>query len=285
MNTRPRRGKIIKRTLAAALAALVVLGLWAFWFEPARLTVRRETLSVPRWPEEHKGLRVAVITDLHVGSPHAGPEKLRRVVERANAESPDLVVLLGDYVIQDVLGGRFVEPELVAAELGRLRATHGVFAVLGNHDWWLDGARVAAALEGAGLVVLENRAARVERGGRAFWVAGVADLWTRTPDIAGSLAQVGGADEPVIILTHNPDIFPDVPERVSLTLAGHTHGGQVNFPFVGRPVVPSRFGQRYAMGHVVEGGRHLYVSGGVGTSIIPVRFRVPPEVVILTLTP
>lgn len=286
MNTPPsRRRKVFKRILAATVAVLVVLGLWAFWFEPARLTVHRQTLSVPRWPEELRGLRVAVITDLHVGSPHWGPEKLRRVVERANSERPDLVVLLGDYVIQDVMGGQFVEPERIAAELGRLRATHGVYAVLGNHDWWLDGERVAAALGGAGVVVLENRAARVERGSGAFRVVGIADLWTRKPDIAGSLAQAGDGGEPVILITHNPDIFPGVPERVSLTLAGHTHGGQVNFPLVGRPVVPSSFGQRYAMGHVVEGGRHLFVSGGVGTSIIPVRFRVPPEVVLLTLTP
>jgi hypothetical protein len=93
------------------------------------------------------------------------------------------------------------------------------------------------------------------------------------------------AGDPVILYTHNPDIFPGVPARVSLTVAGHTHGGQVNLPLLGRPVVPSRFGQRYAFGHVEEGGRHLYVGGGVGTSIIPVRFRVPPEVVVLSLEP
>lgn len=285
MNRLERLGKISRRVLAAVLVLFALVGLWAFWLEPASLTVRRETLSVPRWRAEHAGLRVAVLTDLHVGSPHTGLEKLRRVVERTNAERPDLVVLLGDFVIQNVAGGRFVAPEQFAPELGRLRAAHGVFAVLGNHDNWLDGARVASALEGAGVVVLENRAARVEREGGAFWVVGVADLWTRTPDIAGALAQTSGGDDPVVLITHNPDLFPDVPERVSLTLAGHTHGGQVCLPLVGRPVVPSDFGERYAMGHVVEGGRHLYVSGGVGTSIIPVRFRVPPEVVVLTLAP
>ena len=155
-------------------------------------------------------------------------------------------------------------------------------AVLGNHDWWLDGNRVGAALRAAGVTVLENQALRLERGGRAFWIAGVADLWTREPDVAGTLRQVENAD-PILLITHNPDIFPEVPARVSLTIAGHTHGGQVNFPFVGRLVVPSQFGQRYAMGHIVEGGRHLFVSGGVGTSIIHVRFRVPPEAVMLTL--
>ena len=277
--------------LAFVLAALCVAALWAFWLEPASVTVTRVSLRVPGWRAEHRGLRVAVLTDLHVGSPHVGLDKLRRVVGRTNDERPDLVVLLGDFLIGGkdgkpgeggVVGGTFVEPEPIAEELRGLRAPLGVFAVLGNHDCWYDCGRVARALEGAGVGVLENRAARIERGGRAFWLGGLADLWTGKPDIGGVLRQAGGED-PVVLLTHNPDVFPGVPPRVSLTLAGHTHGGQVNLPLAGRLVVPSRFGRRYAMGHVVEGGRHLFVSGGVGTSIIPVRFRVPPEVVILSL--
>jgi predicted MPP superfamily phosphohydrolase len=91
-------------------------------------------------------------------------------------------------------------------------------------------------------------------------------------------------DEPVLLLTHNPDVFPDVPARVTLTLAGHTHGGQVALPILGRPVVPSRYGQRYADGLVMEDGRALFVSSGIGTSILPVRFRVPPEIAIVTLS-
>lgn len=272
----------LKITLAVAFAVSCVLGLWAFWFEPASISVRHVGLRVTRWHAEHRDMKIAVLTDLHVGAPHVGPEKLRRVVALVNEEKPDLILILGDLVIQDVVGGNFVAPERIADELKNLRATDGVVAVLGNHDWWLDGNRVGAALRAAGVTVLENQALRLERGGRAFWLAGVADLWTRDPDVAGTLRQVEN-DDPVLLITHNPDIFPDVPSRVSLTIAGHTHGGQVNFPLVGRLVVPSQFGQRYAMGHIVEGGRHLFVSGGVGTSIIPVRFRVPPEAVMLTL--
>jgi predicted MPP superfamily phosphohydrolase len=100
--------------------------------------------------------------------------------------------------------------------------------------------------------------------------------------IPRALARVP-ADEPVLLLTHNPDVFPDVPPRVALTLAGHTHGGQVALPILGRPVVPSRYGQRYAYGLVVEGGRALFVSPGIGTSLLPVRFRVPPEISMVTL--
>lgn len=260
----------------------VSLGLWAFWIEPAWLTTHRFVLHLPDWQAEHRGLKIAVLTDLHVGSPHTGLEKLQQVVERTNDERPDMVVILGDLVIQGVVGGRFVEPEPIAEKLRGLRAPLGVFAVLGNHDWWFDGARVAQSLEGAGINVVENAARSVEHRGKPLWVVGIADLWTRKPDIEGSLRQVEG-DDPVILITHNPDLFPEVPPRVSLTLAGHTHGGQVNLPLAGRVVVPSRYGQRYAMGHVVEDGRHLFVSGGVGSSILPVRFRVPPEVLVLEL--
>jgi predicted MPP superfamily phosphohydrolase len=280
--------------LAAALVVLACLAAWAFWLEPASTVVRRVSLSVPAWHAEHRGLKIALLTDLHVGAPHMSLGRLRNVVGRVNEEAPDLVIITGDFVIggpQDeggerggVAGGTFVEPEPLAEELKHLRAPLGVYAVLGNHDWWFDGERVARALGGAGLKVLENEAVRIERDGRGFWLGGVADLWTRRPDVEGTLRQVN-TDDPVILFTHNPDIFPNVPARVALTVAGHTHGGQVNLPFLGRPVVPSKFGQRYAFGHVVEGGRHLFVSGGVGTSIIPVRFRVPPEIVILKLGP
>jgi uncharacterized protein len=284
---RPFKSKM-RVALAAASAVLALLAAWAFWLEPSSLTVRRVSLALPGWHAEHRGLKVALLTDLHVGAPHMGLAQLRRVVERVNAEAPDVVLITGDFVIGGkdhrggVAGGTFVEPEPIAAELKGIRAPLGVHAVLGNHDWWFDGGRVTRALEGAGVRVLENQAVRVERGGRAFWLAGVADLWTRTPDVSGALRGVT-TDDPVILFTHNPDIFPGVPARVSLTLAGHTHGGQVNLPLVGRPVVPSQFGQRYAFGHVVEGGRHLYVGGGIGTSIIPARFRVPPEIVVLSL--
>jgi predicted MPP superfamily phosphohydrolase len=114
-------------------------------------------------------------------------------------------------------------------------------------------------------------------------LVGIRDFWG-PHDARRALAQVTNGD-PVLVLTHNPDVFPEIPPRVSLTLAAHTHGGQVSLPLIGRPIVPSVFGQRYASGHVVEGGRHLFVTTGVGTSIIPVRFRVPPEISIVRLTP
>jgi predicted MPP superfamily phosphohydrolase len=278
------RSRKLRLSILALATLILVLAAWAFLIEPSWLTTHRVAMQIPHWRPEHQGIKIAVLTDLHIGSPFTGVEKLKEVVARTNAEHPDLVLILGDLVIQEVVGGKFVALEPIAEVLKGLRAPLGVVGVLGNHDWWFDGARITAALRQAGVVVLENEAYRVSFNGKPFWVVGVADLWTRKPDIAGSLSQVDEGD-PVILITHNPDIFPNVPPRVSLTLAGHTHGGQVDIPIFGRLVVPSKFGQRYAMGHIVEDGRHLFVSGGVGTSILPVRFRVPPEVIILTLWP
>jgi uncharacterized protein len=270
--------------LARALSVIALaLAAWGFWLEPASLRTRDYALTLPHWPSACSGLRVVALADLHVGSPWNGIPNLHRVVERANAARPDLVLLLGDYVIHGVGGGGFVAPEDVAAQLAQLSAPLGVFAVLGNHDWWFDGPRSRQALEAHGIPVLEDRAVPLARGDCAFWLAGVGDFWETHHDVVRALASVP-EDASVLIATHNPDVFPDVPARVALTLAGHTHGGQVWLPLLGRPIVPSRYGQRFAIGHVVEDGRHLFVTSGIGTSIVPVRFMVPPEVSVLELS-
>lgn len=261
---------------------MVTVVVWTFWWEPGRLVLNEIELMVPNWPEREE-TRVAVIADLHVGSPRNGLDNLRRVVRRVNETLPDLVLIAGDLIVDNVVGGRFVPPEEIAEDLAAINARFGVFAVLGNHDRWLSAERVEKALAGAGITVLENRAVRVSVRGAGIWIAGVSDYWTGHPSIEEALSGVDPA-EPVILFTHNPDLFPEVPPRVSLTVAGHTHGGQVIIPFVGPANTPSRFGDRYAAGHVVEGGRHLFVTTGVGTSRLGVRFLVPPEVVSLKLT-
>jgi predicted MPP superfamily phosphohydrolase len=271
-----------RAAITAIAVILLALAVWAVLVEPRHITVRHSEITLESWPPALTGLRVGVLGDIHTGAPHVSPERLGALVAKVNLATPDVIVLLGDFVIHDIVGGSFVEPEVTADLLGGLRAPGGVIAVLGNHDWWYDGPRVRAALERRGIVVLENRAHRVAHRGRAFWLAGLADLWTREPDLISALAAVP-AGEPVLLLTHNPDVFPGVPPRVALTLAAHTHGGQVRFPPFPAPVVPSRYGSRYAVGHVVEEGRHLFVTTGVGTSILPVRFAVPPEVALLTL--
>ena len=266
-----------------ALCTILLL-LWGFWIEPRRLVLRETTLRVPNWPAKNEDLRIAVITDLHVGSPHHGLPTLARIISRVNEARPDVILILGDLVIQGVMGGDFVAPERIAEELRSLRARAGTYAVLGNHDWWLNAPRVIRALSRAGIAVLEDSAQQVQLGRSEFWLAGVSDFWEGRHDVRAALRHVPpGA--PAILFTHNPDIFPDVPTGPALTIAGHTHGGQVDVPIIGPPVVPSKFGRRYARGHVVENGRHLLVSSGTGTSILPVRIRVPPEIVILTLRP
>lgn len=268
------------------MCCAALLALWAFVIEPNRLVLRETQITLPAWPASFKGFRIAVISDLHGGAPHITSGKIRQVVEMTNTAQPDLVVMPGDFVIQNVLGGEFMEPEAIASELKGLRARFGVFAALGNHDWWYNGLRVKKALENAGIRVLENDAAKIELNAEAIWLIGIGDMWEGNPNVASALAKVPrmvNGVPPIIAFTHNPDIFPSIPSGVSLTIAGHTHGGQVRLPIIGRPIVPSDFGKRYAAGHIVEGGKNLFVTSGIGTSILPVRFRVPPEISLLTI--
>jgi predicted MPP superfamily phosphohydrolase len=263
---------------------LILLGLaaWSFLIEPDRLVVKYSNIQLEGWRENAGPLRIALIADLHAGAPFIKEDKLRQVVAAINETHPDIVLMAGDFIIQDVIGGRPMEPEQIASALQGLHPPLGTYAVLGNHDWWGDGERVGRVLGTAGIRVLENEAVPIEHSGRRFWLVGIADLWTRTPRVESALANVTD-NAPIIVLTHNPDLFPSIPDRVILTLAGHTHGGQVNLPFIGRRVVPSEYGQRYAIGHMVENGRHLFVTPGIGTSIIPIRFRVPPEISVIDL--
>ena len=263
---------------AGALAAGAGLAAWAGWIEPRRLVTRDVELSLPQWPAHLSGLRAGVMSDLHSGVPHAGLGAIGRAVDTLNALEPDVHLLLGDYLDASQRLKRDLKPEVVAAELARLRSRLGTFAVIGNHDWRSSGDRMWRALDAVGITVLEDRAVRVGD----FWIAGLGDMRHRMPNVVRALRAVP-LDAPVIVLSHDPDLFPRMPERVALMLSGHTHGGQVAIPFLRRPLMPSHYGERYARGHVVEHGRHLLVTSGIGTSGLPVRFLAPPEVIHLTL--
>jgi predicted MPP superfamily phosphohydrolase len=263
--------------LAAVPVVMAALTIWAFFIEPNRLIVRHQTIQISGWPKELSGIRIAVISDIHAGSRFIDDDKLRLIVRRTNELQPSLIVILGDYMTRDTN-----PPESFAPILKNLSAPLGVYSVLGNHDWWFDGKRVSEALEANGIRVLEDESTELRLATGSFWLVGLADLWTRPQRIEETIAQIPHG-RPIIAITHNPDIFPRIPPRVQLLLAGHTHGGQVRFPFIGTVVQASDYGERYVRGHVFEQNHHLFVTTGIGTSIVPVRFAVPPEIVMLTI--
>lgn len=276
------------------VAAGGALAGYAFGLEPNwRLAVQRYRVHPPGWPRGMT-LRIAAIADLHACEPYMPVARIEEIVAATNRLNADLIVLLGDFTA----GHRFTTAPVPNADwakaLSALKAPLGVHAILGNHDWWDDrqvqrakkGPPIARrALENVGVPVHENTVVRLQKNGQPFWLAGLGDQiafmlgrshFQGVDDLDGTLAKVTDT-APVILLAHEPDVFTRVPARVSLTLSGHTHGGQVRI-FGYSPVVPSRYGNRFAYGHIVEDNRHLIVSGGLGCSIMPVRFGVPPEI-------
>jgi predicted MPP superfamily phosphohydrolase len=287
--------RVTRRSLLAGAAGLIGLSAagtagYAAAIEPHSLVVTPYTLTPPGWPIGRK-LTITVIADLHAGGPDMRLPQVQRIVDTANELKSDVIVMLGDYVARYDFAIERIPDPVWAAELARLQAPLGVWAILGNHDWWYDLAGVRNALAVAGIPLLENHAVLLGHEGERFWVAGIGDQiahrvgrgrFRGVDDLPGTLEQIT-TDDPVILLAHEPDIFPRVPERVALTFAGHTHGGQIRLPLIWPAFVPSKYGKRYAYGHVVERDRHLIVSGGLGTSIIPARLGVPPEIVHVTL--
>lgn len=284
----PQLGARRRNWLAAGLAIFATaysLNVYAWLIEPNMLVVRRVTIESANW--RGPPLSIAVLSDVHVASPHVDSARAARVVARINALQPDLLVLLGDYagrhepenalsadVRTEILGG--------IATFAAANPRLGVVAVIGNHDSWYGRAQITQALEAAGVATLWNRHVVIRRGAQEFVVAGIADADTGVPNFAEALDGAPAGDS-VIVLSHSPDPFVDAPRGVALMLAGHTHCGQVTIPVLGRLIVPSRYGQRFACGRADEDGRTLFVSAGLGTSILPVRFLNPPEIALITL--
>ena len=294
---RPEPGakpRVTRRRVLTGAAGLLGLSagtaVYAAAIEPDGLVVTRYAPALPGWPKGRK-LSITVIADLHAGGPDMQLEHIRRIVDRASALQSDIVLLLGDFIASYRFAITKVSDPVWAAELARLSAPLGTWAILGNHDWWHDLQGVRAALAGVKIPVLENDAVLLGPAGQRFWLAGIGDQlaiplghgrFRGVDDLPLTLSRIK-TDDPVLLMVHEPDIFPRVPERVALTLAGHTHGGQIRVPFLWPHFVPSKYGARFAYGHVVEDERHLIVSGGLGTSIIPARLGVPPEILHIEL--
>jgi predicted MPP superfamily phosphohydrolase len=278
----------VARTLLALIALGWVFGVWACLIEPETLAVREVAVQSETW--SGPPLRIGVISDTHVSSPHVDAARMRAIVGRMNALKPDIVVLLGDYVGShepaDARSAAERAEILAGVEAFRgLKAPLGVYGILGNHDWWYDGWAVERAMRKAGVTMLVNGSVPVERAGRLFHVAGVESLSStrQRPWMLMALRDVP-PQEPVIVLMHEPDSFAQVPNGVALSLAGHSHCGQVRLPFVGALVLPSPGSRRWPCG-LYDDGRKLYVTGGVGTSVLPVRFLARPEIALITLSP
>ena len=279
-----------------AAISLVSLGclIFSYFIEPNRLAVTFETMKIKNWNPAFDGLKIVMISDIHGGSNGVTEENIRKIVAKINEQNADVVVMLGDYVSERSDGSLRMPIETIASNLAGIKTTYGVFAVLGNHDGDYDDDRVAAALGSNGYKVLQNEVSAIEKDGQRIRIFGMKDHlklsggWLRiSADSKKYLNTTGTGD--LIVLQHSPDILPVVAGEYSvssdlrLILAAHTHGGQVWLPILGRMVVPSGFGQKYAYGHIIDKGVDMFVTSGIGTSWLPLRFMVPPEIVVLTI--
>lgn len=255
---------------------LIGMGLlvYAGWIEPRRLHIRDIEVGTG-----DRLVRIALITDIHIGGLHVPPDRVATLVERINAQSPDIVLLPGDFV-----NGHTPRREMTAAGLAALSdgfshlsaLTAPAIATTGNHDVWHDQAAATRMLDGVGVRVIDNSAVRL----LGLCIVGVADYTTDQPNAAGfELCEAG---EPIISLMHSPDARGLVPKDAALAVAGHTHGGQVNLPIVGRRVTSTYCGEPCAYG-LIQDDPPFVVSAGIGTSILPIRFRAPPEIMIISL--
>jgi predicted MPP superfamily phosphohydrolase len=270
--------------IAAVLALPYLAAIYAFMIEPETLVVRHVTVPSARWTGAP--LRIGVISDLHVGGVHVPPSRVAKVVARMNAEKPDVVILLGDYVDGHLLAEHRHPKQRDAiehglAELARLSTPGGVYGVIGNHDMFYDQPEVTRVLTAAGVRVLSNDSWPI-RGGRA-WIAGIGEYsWNGANyPLAESRAR---KDAPLIVAMHWPDSIYDIDQRPLLTLAGHSHCTQLGVPVLNLLMAASRASRRYRCGLYDVDGKALYVSGGVGTSILPMRFLAPPEIAVVTLS-
>ncbi|MEZ5306923.1 MAG: metallophosphoesterase [Pyrinomonadaceae bacterium] len=287
--------RILLAGVVCGIGIVLVLLTYSFFIEPDRLIVNNQSIELQSSSEFIRNLKIVVWSDLHAGSEFIDTDKIEKVVELTNQQKPDLVFLLGDFVSQ-VRGTSEPRPlnfpiEKAAKILGGLKARNGVFAVIGNHDDWYDREAVTSELTSAGIKVLFDSVEEVAIDGGSISLIGLRDFLSigNEAEYAARIKELGSKSmsKDLIVLAHNPDSLElmirksSVPSNTRLFLAGHTHGGQVWLPLLGRPIVPSNYGQKYAAGRGEAGGVKFFVTTGIGTSLLPVRFMVPPEIAVL----
>ena len=281
------RRRFLTWGVRGVLAGAGAVWAYSFFVETRLVRISRRSIAIRDLPRALHGLRIVQLTDIHHG-PTLSLDYVRRVIDAANALKPDLILLTGDYVYRSPV---YIEP--VVVELSRLRASIGVVGVLGNHDWWQDVMRTRDAFMRVGIPLIDNDrrfitpqrtivSSPLEEG---LCLAGVGDQWE---DVQLFDAALGDAplNVPRLLLSHNPDVAEDTRlfrHRVDLMLSGHTHGGQCWVPGLGTPITPSKFGSKYASGLVQGPSCPVFISRGIGTTILPMRFAIPPEIALIDL--
>ncbi len=270
-----------KKVILITFSLGAFLAIWAFLIEPGLLT--QKYIRIEKW--SGPPLRIAFFSDLHAGAPHITKDYIKKLVQRINAKNPDVILIGGDLVIDNVLGGQYIPIAEIVGLLKELKAPLGVYAVLGNHDWWNDGNHITKVLEDSGIAVLDNKAKSIKMNSDfSFWLVGIGDDYTHHAKVGEALAQVT-SDAPKILFMHDPGALLQVKQKFQICLAGHLHGGQVFIPGIGAIITPGDAPKDWASGWVDFEFGSLYVSKGVGTSILPVRFNALPEFVVLDLNP
>lgn len=253
------------------LILCLLLFIWGFFIEPKFIFVKKYKLQ----NNDLKGCRAVFVSDFHIAPVQRG--RLKRIVKLINKQQPDIVFSTGDFV-HGYSESKTLPIEKITEELAKVKAPYGFYTVLGNHDWWQDGAHIREVLNKNNIIVLENSSQKLKINNKNITIAGIEDLQTRIPDIEKALHR---ANLTTILLTHNPDPFFSMNKKVFLTLAGHNHGGQVQIPFYGALLVPSDSGTKFANGLFNINGNNIIITKGLGNSIMNVRFCCSPEIVVI----
>ena len=260
-------------------AALLAKGYWNATRDPV---IRSASVAVGDWPAGQGPLRILLLSDIHVAGPDMPPVRLVRLVGKFNRLKPDLVLIAGDLVSEKRSATHIYTASEVVAPLGGLRAPLGVVVAPGNHDHWFKPDALRAELEKRGIRILQNEAARLG----PLIVGGVDDDYSGHDDVPATFAAMDRLGPGVpLLLTHSPDVVPDLPRPVAAVFAGHTHCGQIRFPFLGALTYVSRYGDRFACGDIADKDQRVFVGAGLGTSLLPLRFNTPPDAWLITLKP